>query len=82
MFLTDVFKMYGPIFQSIWPARNRVQNKLHDMWGRQEGVNEDIVCITTGVMTRFPTSVDGDYAGCDTTLAATRVGRRRVDSGR
>ena len=48
------FKIYGPIFQNIWPARYRVQNRLHDVFGQQEGVNDDNVDITMGVTTRFP----------------------------
>ena len=40
-----------------------LQNMLHDVWGRQEGVNDDNVDITTGVTTRFPSGVDGDQAG-------------------
>ena len=42
-YFTDVFKIYGPIFQNIWPARYFVQNTLHDVWGRQEGVNDDML---------------------------------------
>ena len=77
-YFTDVFKIYGPIFQNIWPARYRVQNRLHDVWGRQEGVNDDNVDITTGVTTRFPRGVDGDQAGYDGIRPATQVGRRGV----
>ena len=78
---TDVFKIYGPIFQNIWPARYCVQNTLHGVWGRQEGVNDDNVDITTGVTTRFPRGVDGDHAEYDGIRPATQVGRRWVGGG-
>ena len=77
---TDVFKIYGPIFQNIWPARPDVQNTLHDVFGRQEGVNDDNVGITTGVTTRFPRGVDGDQVGYDGIRPATQVGRRTVEA--
>ena len=75
------FKIYGPIFQNIWPARYCVQNRLHDVWGRQEGVNDVNVDITTGVTTWSPRGVDGDHAGYDRIQPATQVGRRRVGGG-
>ena len=46
------------------------------MWERQEGVNDDNVDITTGVMTRFPRGVDGDQAGYDGIPSAKHVGQR------
>ena len=58
------------------------QNRLRDVWGRQEGVNDDNVDITTGVTTRFPRGVDGDQAGCDGIRPATQVGRRGSEVGR
>ena len=73
-------------FQNIWPdfskylaRRVPLQNRLHDVWGRQEGVNDDNVDITTEVTTRFPRGVDGDQAGYDGVRPATQVGRRRVE---
>ena len=80
--ITDVFKIYGPIFQNIWPARYCVQNTLHDVWGRHEGVNDDNVDITTGVTTRFPMGFDGDQAGYDGIQSATHLGPRGVEGCR
>ena len=54
------------------------QNSLRDVWGRQEGVNDDNADITTGVTTWSPRGVDGDQAGYDGVRPATQVGLRGV----
>ena len=56
-----------------------LQNMLHDVWGRQEGVNDDNVDITTGVTTRSLRVFAGDHAGYDTIRPATHVGRRGAE---
>ena len=65
----------------IWPDGPSVQNWLHDMWGRQEGVNDDNDDITAGVTTWSPSGVDGVQAGYDGIRPATQVGRRGVGGG-
>ena len=72
-------KIYGLIFQNIWPAGYRVQNTLHGVWGRQEGVNDDNVDLRRGVTTWSPSGVDGDHAGYNGIRPATQVGRRGVE---
>ena len=66
----------------VYMARQvRLQNRLHDIWGRQEGIKDDNVDLTTGVTTRFPSGVDGDHAGYAGIRPATQVGRRGVGGG-
>ena len=68
---TDVFKIYGRQVLRSEQASRRV--------GRQEGVNNDNVDITTGVTTWSPRSVDGEHAGYDGIRPATQVGRMGVE---
>ena len=57
----------------------RRSERLHDICGRQEGVNDDNVDLTTGVTTRFPIGFDGDQAGYDGIQSATHLGPRGVE---
>ena len=68
-------------FSKYMASQVRLQNTLHDVRGRQEGVNDDNVDITTGITTRFPSGVDGDNAGYAGIQPATQVDRRRVGGG-
>ena len=59
-------------FQNIWPdfskymARQVLRSEhASRRVGRQEGVNDDNVDLTTGVTKRFPRGIDGDHAGYD-----------------
>ena len=54
-------------------------NLHHDVCGRQDGVKDDNVDITTGVTTRFPGGVDGHQAGYNGVRLATQVGPRAVE---
>ena len=67
------------MFSKYMARQVRLRNGLHDIWGRQEGVNDDNDDITTGVATWFQRGVDGDQAGYETTRPATQVCRRGVD---
>ena len=67
------------MFSKHMACQVRLQNKLQDVWGRQEGVNDDSVDITTGVTTWFPRGVDGDQAGYDGVRPATQVGPRLAE---
>ena len=67
------------MFSKYMARQVRLQNRLHDTWERQEGVNDDNVDLTTVVTTQFPRGVDGDQAGYDGIRPATQVGRRCVE---
>ena len=57
------------------------RNRLHDVCGRQDGISDDHVDITTRVTTRFPGVVDGHQAGYEGVRQATQVGPRTVEAG-
>ena len=54
-------------------------NWHNDVCGRQDGIGDDNVDITTGVTALFPRGVDGDQAGYDGVRSATHLGPRRVE---
>ena len=55
------------------------RNWHNDVCGRQDGISDDHVDITTGVTTRFPGGVDGHQAGYEGVRPATHLGPRRVE---
>ena len=60
---------------------SKFRNWHHEVCGRQDGVSDDNVDITTGVTTRFPGGVDGHRAGYEGVQSATQVGPRPVEAG-
>ena len=68
------------MFSKLMARLSEFHNWLHDMWGRQEGVNDDNVDITMGVTTRFPGVVDGHQVGYEGIRPATQVGPRTVEA--
>ena len=73
-----VRELYITRVQTMWLGVPDNQNEHTTRWNKRQHYRRH-VGITTGVMTRSLSVVDGDHAGYDTTLAATQVGRRRVD---
>ena len=55
------------------------RNWHNDACGRQDGIKDDNVDITTGVTTRFPMGVDGNQAGYDGVRSATHPGPRGAE---
>ena len=55
------------------------RNWHNDVCGRQDGISEDHVNITTGVTTWFPRGVDGELAGYDGVRSATHLGPRGAE---
>ena len=66
----------------MWPGVPDNQNEHTRPAGTKRRHHRRHVGITTGVMTRSLSEVDGDCAGYDTTLPATQVGRGWVEVGR
>ena len=52
------------------------RNWHNDVCGRQDGISDDNVDITTGVTTLFQMGFDGDQAGYDGIRPATHLGPR------
>ena len=55
------------------------RNWHNDVCGRQDGISEDHVDITTGVTELFSMGVDGDLAGYDGVRSATHLGPRGAE---
>ena len=68
------FKIYALPFQN--PQSTHTTSDI-----AIKGIGDDVQDLTTGVTTRSLSGVEGERAGNDTTRSATRVCRRRVESG-
>ena len=72
-------ELYITCVQTMWPGVPDNQNE-HTQNALEQKTTLQAACLHhDGCHDRSLSVVSGDYAGNDTTLAATQVGRRRVD---
>ena len=69
------------LFSKLMARLSEFHNWHNDACGRQDGICDDHVDITTGVTTRFLGGIDGDQVGYEGIRPATQVGPRTVESG-
>ena len=70
----NAFKIYALPFQNPQSTHTTSDIPIKD-------IGDDVPDVTTGVMTRSLSGVEGERAGNDTTRLATQVCRRRVEAG-
>ena len=70
------------VYKNVWLGVPDDQSEHIRRAGTKRWHHRRHVGITTGVIVRSLSVVDGDYAGYDTTLPETQVGLMRVDAGR